>query len=61
MNLLNKIKNINYGILELKRHHLAKTLLFGDSSLGDSANTVILNSIIYYVIATKRFGGLIVT
>ena len=53
--LLNKIENISYGILELSHTIMTKTLLFGDSSLSDSINTLILNSTIDYVIATKRF------
>ena len=55
MTFLNKIKNINYGILELSDTIMTKTLLFGDSLLSDSTNTLILNSTIGYVIATKRF------
>ena len=39
---------------------MSKTLLFSGSSLRDSTNTLILNSTIDYVIATKRFDGLIV-
>ena len=58
---LNKIKNINYGILELSDTIMTKTLLFGDSLLSDSTNTLILNSTIDYVIATKRFDDPIVT
>ena len=55
MTLLSTIKNIDYGILELSDTIMTKTLLFGDSSLSDSANTLILNSTMDYVIATKRF------
>ena len=67
MTLLNKIKNINYGILKLSDTIMIKTLLLGDSSLSDSTSTPILNSTIDYqttidyVIATKRFDGPIVT
>ena len=53
MTFLNKIKNINYGILELSDTIMTKTLLFGDSLLSDSTNTLILNSAIDYVIAPK--------
>ena len=61
MTLLNKIRNINNGILELSSTIMAQTLLFGDSCLSDSTNTLILNSTIDCVIATKRFDGPIVT
>ena len=61
MTFLNKIKNINYGILELSDTIMTKTLLFGDSLLSDSTNTLILNSTIDYVIATKKFDDTIVT
>ena len=36
-------------------------MTFGDNSLSDSTNTLILNSAIGNVIATKRFDGPIVT
>ena len=61
MTFLNKINNINYGILELSDTMMTKTLLFGDSLLSYSTNTLILNSTIDFVIATKRFDDPIVT
>ena len=61
MTFLNKIKNINCGILELSDTIMTKTLLSGDSLLSDSTNTLILNSNFGYVIATKRFDDPIVT
>ena len=61
MTFLNKIKNINFGILELSDTIMTKTLLLDDSLLSDSTNTIILNSTIDYVIATKRFDDPIVT
>ena len=61
MTFLNKINNINYGILELSDTIMNKTLLFGDSLCSDSTNTLILNSTIDHVIATKIFDDLIVT
>ena len=61
MSFLNKIKNINYSILELSDTIITKTLLLVDSLLSDSTNTLILNSTIEYVIATKRFDDPIVT
>ena len=61
MIFLNKINNINYGILKLSDTIMTKPLLFGDSLLIDSTNTLILNSTIDYAIATKRFDDPIVT
>ena len=61
MMLLNKIKNISYGILELSNTIITKTSLFSDSSFSDVTNTLILNSTIEHVIATKRFDGFIIT
>ena len=60
MTLLNKIKNTNYGIIELSNMIMTKTVLFLRSSLRDSTNTLILNSI-DYVIVTERLDGPIVT
>ena len=40
---------------------MTKPLLFGDRLLSDFTNTLILNSTIDYVIATKRFDDPIVT
>ena len=61
MTFLNKFENTNYGILELSNTIITKTLFFGDSSVIDSTNTLILDSTIDYVIATKRFNNPIVT
>ena len=58
MTFLNKIKNTSYRILELSDTVMTKT---HDNLLSDSTNTLILNSIIDYVIATKRFDDPIVT
>ena len=60
MTLLNKIKNIDYVILELSDTAKTKTLLFGTSSLRDYTNTLILNSTIDYDIATKKIDDPIV-
>ena len=35
--------------------------LFGDNTLNDSSNTLILNSTIDYIISTKRFDDFIFT
>ena len=61
MTFLNKFGNTNYGILELSYNIMTKTLFFGDSLVVDSTNTLILDSTIDYVIATKRFNNPIVT
>ena len=61
MTLLDKIKSINCGILELNDAVLTKILLFGDNTLSASSNTLILNSKIDFVISTKRFDGSILT
>ena len=58
MTFLNKIKNTSYRILELSDTVMTKT---HDNLLSDSTNTLILNSIIDYVIATKRSDDPIVT
>ena len=61
MNLLNKIKSINCSILELNDAAVTKIFLFGDNTLSDSCNTLILNSTIDYIISTKRFDDSILT
>ena len=55
MSLLNKIKSTNCSILEFSDAVVTKTLLFGDNTVSDSCNTLILNPTIDYVISTKRF------
>ena len=61
MNLLNKIKSIICRILEFSDAVVTKILLFGDNTLSDSCNTLILNSTIDYIISTKRFDDSILT
>ena len=61
MTLLNKIKSINCSILEFSDAVVTKTLLFGDNTLSDSCNTLILNSTIDYITSTKRFDDSILT
>ena len=61
MTFLNKIKNINCSILEFSDVVVTKTVLFGDNTLSDSCNTLILNSTIDYIISTKRFDDSILT
>ena len=61
MTLLNKIKSLNCSILEFSDGVVTKNLLFGDNTLSDSCNTLILNSKIDYIISTKRFADPILT
>ena len=61
MTLLDKIKSVNRGIVELSDAVVTKILLFSDNNLSFSANTLILNSTFDYVISTKRFGDSILT
>ena len=61
MTLLNKIKSTNCSILKFSDLVGTKILLFGDNTLSDSSNTLILNSTIDYVISTKRFDDSILT
>ena len=58
---LNKIKSINCSILESNDAAVTKILLFGDNTLGNSFNTIILNSAIEYIISIQRFEGSILT
>ena len=61
MTLLNKIKGINCSILEFSDAVVTIILLFGDNTLSDSSNTLILNSTIDYIISTKRVDDPILT
>ena len=54
MTLLNKTKSINCSILEFSDAVITRIVLFGDNTLSDSSNTLILNSTIDYIISTKR-------
>ena len=56
MTLLDKIKSVNRGIVELSDAVVTKMLLFSDNNLSFPSNTLILNSTFDYVISTKRFG-----
>ena len=55
------MKSINSGILEFSDAVVAKILLFGDNTLSDSSNTLILSSTIAYIISTQRFNDSILT
>ena len=59
MTLLNKIKSVS--IAEFSDAVVTKILLFGDNTVIDSSNTIILNSTIDYVISTKRLDDSILT
>ena len=61
LTLLNKIKSVNCSILESSDAAVTKILLFGDNTLSNSSNTLILNSTIEYIISTQRFEGSILT
>ena len=60
---MNKIKRVNYSIFESSDKNSVETkiLPFGDNTLRDSSNTLILNSTIGYIISTKRFNDFILT
>ena len=57
LTLLNKIKSINCSILESSDAAVTKFLLFGDNTLSNSSNTIILNSAIECIISAQRFEG----
>ena len=59
--LFNNIKSVLHYILEQIGSFVNNVLLFGDPSLDDSSNTIILNGTINYMTSTKRFGGSIFT
>ena len=61
MTLLNKIKSINCSTLEFSEAVVTKIVLFGDNTLSDSANTLILNSANDYIMSTKRSDEFILT
>ena len=59
--LLDNIKSVLLNILERSDSFINNVLLFGDTSLDDSSNTVILNVTINYITSAKRFDGSIFT
>ena len=59
--LLNKIKSVNCCVLESSDPAVTDILLFGDNTLSNSSNTLILNSAIEYIISTQRSEGSIST
>ena len=52
---LNTIRNINRNIFEKNDLQITETLLYGDSSLDEKSNTLILNATIDFLFVTKRF------
>ena len=55
MKLLTNLQNVEENILDRNYSRFSEILLFGDSSFNDVKNTSILNSIIHYILDTKRF------
>ena len=51
---LEKIRNIKFNILEQNNTILTKGFLFGNISLGDTSNALILKGTIDYLISGKR-------
>ena len=52
---LNTIRNINRNIFHKNDLQITETLLYGDSSVDDKSNTLILNATIDLIFVTKRF------
>ena len=52
---LNTIRNINKHIFDNNDLQITETLLYGDSSLDDKSNTLLLNATIDFPFVTKRF------
>ena len=61
MTLMDRIKSINFGILELSDAVVTKFFLVRDNTLSASSNTLILNSTNDYATATKGFDDSILT
>ena len=61
MTLMDRIKSINFGILELSDAVVTKFFLVRDNTLSASSNTLILNSTNDYATATKEFDDSILT
>ena len=52
---LDKCQNIGENIYDKIDFQISEFLLFGVSSNNDASNTCVLNAIIQYTLATKRF------
>ena len=55
LTFLNIIRNIDSNILNKNDLKVTETLLYGDSSLDDTNNTLIMNATMKFLFATKRF------
>ena len=53
--LLDNIKSVLPNILKQSNSFIYNVLLFGDTSLDDSSNAIILNATINYITSTKRY------
>ena len=54
LTFLNFIRNIDRNILKKNDFKVAETLLYGDSSLNDANNTLIMNATMEFLFASKR-------
>ena len=54
-NFLNTIRNISRNIFDKNDLQITETLLYGDSSLDDQTNTLILNATIDFLFVSKKF------
>ena len=54
-NFLNTIRNISRNIFDKNDLQITETLLYGDSSLDDKTNTLILNATIDFLFVSKKF------
>ena len=61
MTLMDRIKSINFGILELSGAVVTKNFLVRNNTVSASSNTLILNSTIDHATATKGFDDSILT
>ena len=55
LNFLNIISNIHRSSLNKNDLKVTKSLLYGDSSLGDTNNTLVMNASMELLVASKRF------
>ena len=55
LTFLNIIRNIDRNILNKNDLKVTETILYGDSSLDDTNNTLIMNATMEFLFASKRF------
>ena len=53
--LMNKIRDIDYSLIDQNENSLCHTLLFGKENMNGSENTHILKATIEYIFSTERF------